>query len=51
MDLSLIDRLDRVVRLGEQRGHPISRSEIIRDATDSYLEAIEKEFKADLSGL
>ena len=45
LDPHLLDRLNAVVELAEERGHHhITRSSLIRDALASYLEPLEAEF-------
>ncbi len=48
LDQLLIDRIDAVVRLATARNHSLNRSEVVRDAVDAYLTAIEEEFREEL---
>ena len=48
LDASLVDRLDRVIDLAKRRGVPANRSDLIRDALDSFIGAIEEEFHEEL---
>ncbi len=48
LDADLVDRLDRVVGLATRRGVKTNRSDLIRDALDAFIGAIEEEFSNEL---
>lgn len=48
LERQLIARLDAVIAYGSRNGHTVSRSELIREALDAYLQVFEQEFGAAL---